>query len=426
MNITGVIAEYNPLHNGHAFHLRYARKETNADYLIAVMSGNFVQRGAPALLDKFVRTQAALLAGADLVIELPPLWSCASAEYFAGAGIALLGQLGCVSALCYGCETPDSSLFHTVCACISHGADPGSRYSSLIADYQKKGDNFALAREKTVLELLSDCDASAIMELFENPNNTLALEYQKAIALSGFPIDVYPIQRQGQGYHSKDLSDTFVSATAIRRFLADSTDSAHTDASAAASLSQVMPPHAYDLLCRYQNAYPLLFEDDCSQMLHYALLKNMQDGFDDFADCTRDISNKICGHLDAYAGFSDFSTRLKSKDLTYTRISRTLLHILLNIRQDDYEVWKNRSYIPYARVLGFRKESRRLLGHVKKHTAIPLLTRAAEAKKVFSKDPQALSFFQKHLFADSVYRALVMEKGGNPMRNEYRQPIIIV
>ena len=101
MNITGIIAEYNPFHNGHAYQLELARKETNADYVVVVMSGNFVQRGAPALLDKYTRTKMALSEGADLVIELPALWACASAEYFAGAGIALLNQLGCVTALCY-------------------------------------------------------------------------------------------------------------------------------------------------------------------------------------------------------------------------------------------------------------------------------------------------------------------------------------
>ena len=102
MNITGIIAEYNPFHSGHAYHLSCARRETDADYVIAVMSGNFVQRGAPALLDKYTRARMALSEGADLVLELPPAWSCASAEYFAGAAVCLLGQLGCVQTLCYG------------------------------------------------------------------------------------------------------------------------------------------------------------------------------------------------------------------------------------------------------------------------------------------------------------------------------------
>ncbi|KAI4448019.1 tRNA(Met) cytidine acetate ligase [Eubacterium plexicaudatum ASF492] len=111
MKITGIITEYNPFHNGHAYQLTQARKETNADYMIIAMSGNFVQRGAPALLDKFVRAKMALLEGADLVLELPAPWSCASAEYFAEAGIALLSRLGCVDTLCYGCETPSADVY---------------------------------------------------------------------------------------------------------------------------------------------------------------------------------------------------------------------------------------------------------------------------------------------------------------------------
>ena len=116
MNITGIIAEYNPFHNGHAYQLTRAREETGADYIIVVMSGNYVQRGTPALLDKYVRAEMALMHGADLVLELPVLWSCASAQYFAGAGVSLLHQLGCVSSLCYGCETPVCCLIGSLCS----------------------------------------------------------------------------------------------------------------------------------------------------------------------------------------------------------------------------------------------------------------------------------------------------------------------
>ena len=131
MQITGIIAEYNPFHNGHAFQLTQARKQTDADFIIIVMSGNFVQRGAPALMDKYTRAKMALMQGADLVVELPALWSCASAEYFAGAAVSLLYQLGCINTLCYGCETPVSDVYAKICDLL---ADEPPAYRQLLTD----------------------------------------------------------------------------------------------------------------------------------------------------------------------------------------------------------------------------------------------------------------------------------------------------
>lgn len=416
MNITGIIAEYNPLHNGHAYQLTQARKETDADYIIIVMSGNFVQRGAPALLDKFTRAKMALFAGADLVIELPPLWATASAEYFAGAGIALLHQLGCVDSLCYGCETPSGHLFEKICAVLCNETPP---YRQLLANALKSGSSYALARQSAVLALLPAADHAAATAVLKNPNNILALEYQKAIRKQSSPLKACPILRQGQGYHSGCLSGPFLSASAIRRFLASQ------PANAGQTLREAMPLFAYRLLADYQGNYPLLYENDCSQMLHYCLLKNAADGFSRYADCTPGLSNKICRNLKDYTGFSDFCALLKSKDLTYARISRVLLHILLDIRQSDYTLWRSHSFVPYARILGFRRQSRDLLMQLKKHAAIPLLARAADVKKL-SAGKKEHDFLQKSLFAESVYRALAVEKGGIGMKQEFQQQVVII
>lgn len=419
MNITGIIAEYNPFHNGHAFHISCARNETDADCIIAVMSGNFVQRGAPALADKFTRARMALAAGADLVVELPPLWSCASAEYFAGAGVSLLEQLGCVRFLCYGCETPDSGLSARINGILS--SEP-PQYRRLLNNALKQGCCYAAAREKAVMELLPESDRADAAAVLKNPNNILALEYQKAIAAISSSMKTHPVLRKDQGYHSDSLSDHFASASAIRRFLCKQPDLSGQKSLIGQTLSRVIPDAAFQLLWNYQSQYPFLYEDDCSQMLHYCLLKNADDGFSDYADCTPDFSNKLCRSISDYTRFSDFCALLKTKNMAYTRISRILVHILLDIRHDDYAYWRSRSFVPYARILGFRKESG-ALGYIKKHASIPLLTRAADAKKILSKD--ALVFFQKHLFADSVYRALVAGKGGQAVKNEFQQQIAV-
>lgn len=431
MNITGIIAEYNPFHNGHAYQLMRAREETDADYLIIVMSGNFMQRGTPALLDKYTRAKTALIQGADLVLELPPIWSSSSAEYFAEAGISLLTQLGCVSALCYGCETPDSDLFGRIAALLR--SEP-PQYRQLLSNYVKKGIHYALAREKAILDLMPDLNTSDLQNLLQNPNNILAIEYQKALLMQNqslpaqnlqTTIKIHPILRQGAGYHSKSISESLSSAAAIRRFLAKNEYSQSSPCSIKKSLTPAMPDSSLRLLIDYLQTCPLLYEDDCSQMLHYCLIKGAVSGFADYADCSADLSNKICRNLDNYTSFTDFCTLLKTKDLAYSRISRVLLHILLDLRQCDYDFWRSHNYMPYARVLGFRKDSERLFSHLKKHSHLPLLTRAADARKILTDEAES-AFFKKNMFADSIYRALVTAKGGRAMPNEYRQKIQIV
>lgn len=435
MNITGIIAEYNPFHSGHAYHLSCARRETDADYVIAVMSGNFVQRGAPALLDKYTRARMALSEGADLVLELPPAWSCASAEYFAGAAVCLLGQLGCVQTLCYGCETPDSSLYAKICTIL---LEEPPLYRRLLHQASRQGASYAAAREKALLALLPATEQADAAAILKNPNNILALEYRKAIAASPFPLKTHPVLRKDCGYHSDSLSGTFASASAIRTLLyshsrhacqtAENSCTKQTSGLAQQdfqTLARIMPDAALQLLCGYHRQYPFLYEADCSQMLHYCLIKQASEGFGAFADCPQSLSNKICRSLPDYCGFDAFCQSLKSKDLAYARIRRILMHILLDIRKDDYERWRSRLYVPYARILGFRKESAALLGHIKKHSSIPLLARAADAGKILS-GRESQAFFQKHLFADAVYRALAAEKGGQAMKDEYRQQTAVI
>lgn len=414
MNITGIIAEYNPFHNGHAYHVSCAKEQTNADFLIVVMSGNFVQRGAPALLDKSIRANMALLEGADLVIELPPLWSSASAQYFASAGVALLKQLGCVNALCYGCETPKPALFSVIANLITE--EPAA-YRQLLAGFLKEGASYASARQKSVIQLLPEQKPDVVTQILNNPNNILALEYTKAAADMHASLRLCPVQRKGGGYHSKNVRDTLTSATAIRNYLAKRQDLSLLP------IKHTVPEGTYRLLSKYQDTYPFIYPNDLSQMMHYCLIKNEPTGFCRFADCTPDLSHKICHYTQNYIDFDSFCSLLKSKDITYTRISRILLHILLDIQTDDYAFWRSSSYVPYARILGFRKEATGLLTLLKQHSSIPLLTRASDAKKILT--GQSMAFFQKHLFADSIYRALVIEKGGQYVPDEYRRQLVI-
>ena len=422
MHITGIIAEYNPFHNGHSYHLKRAKEETGAGYVIIVMSGNFVQRGTPALLDKYARAEMALAEGADLVLELPPVWSTASAEYFAGAGVALLGRLGCVRTLCCGCETVRPGLSAAVCSLTVHETPA---YKKLLTDLVKKGYNYAKAGEKAVAALLPDHDPSEIAQLLGNPNNILALEYQKAVMRSCPDMQIHPVERKGRGYHSQDCTGNMASATAIRRLLHETAGNRKRSGACRKRVLENMPPYAGRLLTAWQDAYTLLDEEDCSRMLHYCLLANAAGGFETYADCTPDFSGKIRKHIYEYTGFADFCMRLKSKDITLARIRRILLHILLDIRRDDYVYWRSHSYVPYARILGFRRKSAGLLTIIKKNADIPLLSSAADAERILlNKD--SVSFFRKNLFADEVYYGMLAGKISRPVQNEFQRQIVII
>lgn len=420
MKITGIIAEYNPFHNGHAYQLKCAKEQTGADYLAAVMSGNFVQRGAPALLDKYVRTEMALFGGADLVLELPALWAAASAEYFAVAGVSLLEQLGCIDVLSCGCETPKEGMFSIICGQL--GCE-SSEYRQQLTAFLKKGISYAKARELALLAQLPDMEPVAIREILGNPNNILALEYQKAVQKLHSAMRLHLVHRKGQAYHSVSMEQPMASAAAIRKFLQDA--GRFWNVQERAKVMECMPPDAYRLLQQYSDVRPFLYEEDCSQMLHYCLLAHAKGGYGGFADCSADFSNKIRRHLNEYTDFTQFCALLKSKDIAYARIRRVLLHILLNIRGDDYAFWRSRAYVPYAKVLGFRREAGELLAHIKKHSAIPLLMCAADAKKICSKEPER-GFFQKQAFADSLYRAMAVQKGGKPLPDEPRRQMVVI
>ena len=376
MNVTGIIAEYNPFHNGHLYQLEKARNDTNADYLIVVMSGDFVQRGAPALIDKYTRAKMALENGADLVLELPVLWSTASAEYFAGAGIALLDRIGVTSAVCFGCETPDQAALLSLARFL---AEEPSAYRSALNDALKKGMSYPAAR--------------------------------------AFAVQV-PIARIGSGYHTNDLDTSFASATGIRSYLNGLAD-LYSDLSA---LDAWMPKSAFLTLCEALNAHPLMFEEDFAAMLGYCLVTH--DSFTDYADGSLELSNRILRQREHFSSVVDFLEDLKTKEVTYTRLSRLLTHILLDIKEKDYGFYRNLDYVPYGKILGFRKDAAPLLKELKQHSTIPLLTSPLDKKQQLDEAAQAL--LKKDVLASELYRMAAVQKSGFAIPNEYKRKFLRV
>lgn len=421
MKTAGIIAEYNPFHNGHQYQIKTVRRLTGADFVIVAMSGDFLQRGVPAIADKYTRTRMALLGGADLVLELPAVWASASAEYFAAGGVQILGKTGVVDTLCYGCESPEKELMQAIIEVLSKDT---SDYQALVSSDMKQGNPFPVARSHALCSLLPSFSSDAVSSFLASPNNILALEYEKAIARWNSMTSVHdrvlvstPIQRIGEGYHSTKTGVTFASATAIRKALLSPSGND-------SGLSQMLPETSANLLASLAQQHCLLDMDAFSSALYTRLWSLQSEGYAEFADCGMDLSRRITQQLEHFLSFSQFADLLKSKNTTYTRICRALLHILLNIRQDDYAALWQPEGVPYLRVLGFRKDSSVLLSAIKKEASVPLITKVADASCVLP-DPAYQQLLQDISCTD-LYRTTAMMQAQIKLPNEYRQPIVIV
>lgn len=415
MKVVGIVAEYNPFHNGHKYQIDQIRKETRADYIIIAMSGNFLQRGVPALCDKFTRTEMALRCGADLILEIPSIWATASAEYFAHAGVSLLAATGVVTHLCFGAETDDIDALLQISSVLKEEPDI---YRTSLANAIRSRNSFPVARKQALCDTLPQFPAEKLDELLDNPNNILALEYLKALPDTIEPI---LIKREGAGYHDTEIHTKFPSASAIRKNIFDSTD---TNSTTFDSISNAMPEESFALL---KNAYEhnqLLTTNDFSESLGYCLLTQVNNGFATYADCNPDFSNKIKNAINDYTFFEDFVDALKTKDMTYTRVSRCLLHILLGIKQSDYTLGRAIGFAPYLRILGFQKDSSSLLSEIKRVSSTPILSKVADASNLL--DSEAYKFFEKDVFTSNLYYQHVARKSHTKSKNEYTNQIVII
>lgn len=413
MKTAGIIAEYNPFHNGHAYHLNEVRRRTNADYLIIVMSGNFMQRGIPAMLDKYTRARMALENGADLVLELPCLFSCASAELFAKGGVSLLHQLGAVDFLGFGCENDNLPLLLKTASILTEEPE---EYRLLLQAALKKGNSFPAARSMSLTACLQESIPDS--EFLSSPNNILALEYLKALQILDSAIVPVAVKRNGASYHEDELRASFSSALAIRNTLLSQEDSVWEQE----ILKGQVPDSVFQILkASYCHTYPVTPRDFSAQ-LHYKLLLDAGKGYTEYLDVTRDLSDKIKKNLHSYSNLDSFCMLLKSKELTYTRVCRCLTHILLNIRKADLV-----NSVPYARILGFRKECSPLLREIREKSRLPLLTVAADAKQFLS-DPAVADSSKKMLTADfaaaHIYNSVVLHKFGTALPKEFGAPVL--
>ena len=400
MKIVGLITEYNPFHAGHLYHMQQARELTGADYCVVLMSGSFVQRGEPAIFDKYLRTKTALLAGADLVLEIPAAFSTASAHEFAAYGVALLSAIG-VDAVVFGSECGQIEILKQAAYALNHES---AEFQERLRKGLKAGLTYPQARAKA-LEM-EDTWASVLT----SPNNILGIEYLRAAEDLHSPMEFYTISRKGSGYHEDTLADAnFPSASAIRGIIRNSLSK---DKDLLDILASHLPAVTHPA---YTGAVPV-FVDDFSELLNAAVLQ-MQATFS-IADLSR-LAKPPYFPL----SFEERIQALKTRQLTYTRVSRALLHLVLGMREEDISRWKEEGYALYARILGFCRQSSPLLSCLHKKSSIPLITKMADAAQNLS--PSALALLEQEVYASHLYQTVRMKRSG-VFQNEYTEGLVFV
>ncbi len=408
MKVTAVIAEYNPFHNGHLYQLDTIRHTENADFILVILSGNFMQRGIPAIVNKYERCRMALLHGADLVFELPVYFALGSAEYFAQGAVSLADKLGVIDTLHFGSESGELSQIQQYAQII---ANESEQYKAGLNSYLKQGYSFPAARSNALSKIFP---AKDLRNFFSAPNNILGMEYVKALIQRNSAIKPATLMRKGAAYSSISLeSDSFISANAIRNALYCQSSNA-----AASAIQNHLPANVYDILQNQEH----LYAEDFSEILLYKMLQlyGCKNAFADYFDIGEQLSHTLHNNLSRFVSFEDFVLLCKTKNLTHSRICRGLMHILLGLTQEHADTLKQQDYTPYARLLGFTSRGQKLLKSIKANASIPVITKPAHALKQFS--GTALATLQSDLFATNIYESVRQQKQRRQLGNTVSLP----
>lgn len=400
MKIVGLIAEYNPFHNGHQYHIEKTKEITGADFIIVVMSGNYVQRGTPAILPKHLRAETALQNGASLIIELPVCYATGTAEQFAYGAVSLLHQLGCVAEICFGSECGDITSLQELAKILVEEPDA---YKELLQDLLRTGLSFPAARERAIQILYPDKNYDCILR---SPNNILGIEYIKALYRLNSNMIPTTIERTSSDYHDKELRAEFSSASAIRQKMKEH---------CFVDIEDQVPDGSMDLFFQnFEKRFPV-YADDFSLLLKYRLMNETSKTLMAYADISEELANRIYNQRNQLLYFEQFCDLLKTKEVTYSRIARALLHLVLGIKKDDY------TEIEYAHVLGFSLKDATVMSMIKKYSQIPLLTKLTVTDEL---SDAAKSMLVQDIYASNLYESVITDKFGTTFINEYEHPVV--
>ncbi|MED1202184.1 nucleotidyltransferase [Heyndrickxia acidicola] len=399
MDSTGVVVEYNPFHNGHDYHFRQARKLSGADVVIAVMSGNFLQRGEPAIVSKWARAEMALNAGVDLVVELPYAFAVQHADIFARGAIGILGELRCQS-FCFGSESGEIKDFEASLNLVKmHKA----AYNMQVQTLLKTGMSYPQA----MAESFSNLDPRGTYVDLSKPNNILGFQYLQANHNLLHPMAPLTISRKNANYHDKSLSsESIASATAIRKALFEGTlDFAKTKA--------YLPSFSTTGLIEYEKSFGLLHSwEKYWSYLQYQLLTLEPNELNSIYELEEGIEFRLKRAAEESESFEAFMNKVKTKRYTWTRIQRMCVHILTHSKKKEVV---ERSRAPeYIRLLGMNQKGREYLNKVKKELSLPLVSRLAAISPELTRLDVKSSLVYAHVLSEPARQRL--------LKMEYAQP----
>ena len=407
MKTVGIIAEYNPFHDGHAYQIAEAKKITGADYCVVIMSGNFMQRGIPAIMDKSLRIQSALMCGADLVLELPVHYATGSAEYF-----AILDRINVIDCLCFGSECGNIQALSMLSDAL---VSESEEFKDLIKQNMKAGSSYPKARNNALIA--SSPRLAGYSDILQFPNNILGIEYLKAIKKRGSHIKPYTISRKGAGYHDDSINDSYSSALAIREAIEMKQD--------ISLIKEQLPDTVYKLLEEnYLKTFPITIEDFSSLIL-YKLIKEQENGYSRYFDIDKTFADRLESLIYSYTDYASFCEKIKTRNITHSRVARNLLHILLDIYQSDVDAFCADDYVYYARIVGFRKEAAPLLSAIKEKTSIPLISKLADSDAYVTSE-NGRKMLKRDIESNHIYSLIVSRKYHQNLLNEYKRPIVIL
>ncbi len=374
MKVLGIIAEYNPFHNGHLYHLQASKALIGADCVVVVMSGNFTQRGEPAVVDKWARTEMALLCGVDLIIELPVPYAMSSAEYFALGAVKLLDSLGAIDSISFGSESGDLDSLSEIAAIITE--EPPD-YKAVLKESLSLGNSFPAARQKALSACLkAKHGKDTLSNSLKSPNNILAIEYLKALKRLNSTITPITISRVGNDYSSVELTGKISSASSIRNVLSNKPWQAAKEL-----LISSMPSSSMTILEReIELGKGPIFPSDFTFPLLSTLRSMSADEISALPYMEEGLENRIRIAAKNSGSYQALLDNICTKRYPITRIQRILFSLLTGLKKDMFEAFNTVGGPAYIRILGFNDTGRRLLSAIKGKTGLPVVTKTADFK----------------------------------------------
>ncbi|GAA0105581.1 nucleotidyltransferase [Paraclostridium sordellii] len=420
MKIAGLVVEYNPFHNGHLHHLKRSMELTNATHSIAVMSGNFLQRGEPALFDKFKRAEIAVSNGVDLVVELPTLFACQSAEFFAHGAVSLLNSLNCIDSICFGSEEGNIDLLLEISKIL---IDEPDEFKSILKEKLDEGILFATARSTALYEYISrnnilNLKEEKLHDILSSSNNILGIEYIKSLLKHKSSIAPYTITRIQSSYNSNTISGNICSATAIRESL--------RKGNSLSEISSVIPLETLNLISKHiDNGFNPMFDEFYFDVIRELVARDF-DKLSDYFDISEGIENKIYKSIFLTSNLSELQQSIKSKRYTLTKVKRMLNNILLGITKEDMNLVKDINKLPYIRVLAFNDKGREILKKIKLNSDIIIINKFSNIN--FNNDPIFETLIKYDIKSTNIYNLLYYKSNSKLLKGPmdyYISPIYV-